>query len=199
MDDKTAELRDIFIDATGSDTVTESQSESPGSLTDTGGDATQRLLELIDRMRERYAFETAFDDETLSQVVQLYYAEYADREIAAELEADVDSVFEARLDLHLVGESDRDAEFDLDDLRRLIVEDVPLAERAEELAISEETARHYSSVVEADLRSTRANERFRDEFRELLTDSDLTGQLARDAREDGLQEATEDLETDVSF
>jgi hypothetical protein len=199
MDDKTAELRDIFIDATGSDTVTESQSESPGSLTDTGGDATHRLLELIGRMQERYAFETAFDDETLSQVVQLYYAEYADREIAAELEADVDSVFEARLDLHLVGESDRDAEFDLDDLRRLIVEDVPLAERADELAISEETARHYSSVVEADLRSTRANERFRDEFRELLTDSDLTGQLARDAREDGLQEATEDLETDVSF
>jgi len=199
MDDKTAELRDIFIDATGSDTVTESQSESPGSLTDTGGDATQRLLELIGRMRERYAFDTEFDDETLSQVVQLYYAEGSDREIAAELEADVDSVFEARLDLHLVRESDRDAEFNLDDLRRLIVEDVPLSERADELDVTEATARHYSAIVEADLRSTRANDRFRDEFRELLTDSDLTNQLARDAREDGLEEATEDLETDTSF
>ena len=34
MDEKTAELRDIFIEATGSDTVTEQQSESRGSLAD---------------------------------------------------------------------------------------------------------------------------------------------------------------------
>lgn len=199
MDDKTSELRDIFIDATGSDTVTESQSESPGSLTDTGADATDRLLELIDRMRERYEFDTDLTDETLSQLVQLYYTDHSDREIAAELEVDAESVFEARLDLHLVRDADRDGEFDLDALRRLIVEDVPQTERADQLEITEETARHYSEVLKADLRSTRANERFRDEFRELLTDSDLTDQLARDAREDGLEEATEDLETDTSF
>jgi len=131
MDDKTAELRDIFIDATGSDSVTESQSESPGSLTDTDTDVTDRLLELIGRMRERYTFENGFDDETLSRIVQWYYTDCTDREIAAELEADPEAVFAARLDLHLVDE--------------------------------------------------------------------VTGQLARDAREDGLREATEDIETDVSF
>ncbi|MFD1642603.1 conditioned medium-induced protein 4 [Halohasta litorea] len=199
MDDKTAELRDIFIDATGSDSVTESQSESPGSLTDTDTDVTDRLLELIGRMRERYGFETEFDDETLSRIVQWYYTDCTDREIAAELEANPEAVFAARLDLHLVDEADREAPFDLDDLRRLVVDDVSLAERAERLDLTEETARHYSRIVKADLRSTRANDRFRDEFAELLTDSDLTGQLARDAREDGLQEATEDIETDVSF
>ncbi|WP_253738239.1 conditioned medium-induced protein 4 [Halohasta salina] len=199
MDDKTAELRDIFIDATGSDTVTESQAESPGSLTDTDTDVTDRLVELVDRMRDRYDFETTFDTETLCRIVQWYYSDCTDREIAAELAADPEAVRTARLDLHLVDDDDREAPFDLDGLRRLVVDDVPLAERAEQLGISEETARHYSEVVAADLRSTRANNRFRDEFAELLTDSDLTGQLARDAREDGLREATEDIETDVSF
>ena len=199
MDDKTAELRDIFIEATGSDTVTESQSESPGSLTDSDRDVGDRLGELIGRMRERYDFETDFDDETLSRIVQAYYTDHSDREIAAELDCEPQAVFEARLDVHLVSEADRNAEFDLAELRRLIVEDVPLDERAERLDITAETARHYSKIVAADLRSTRANDRFRDEFTELLTDSDLTGQLARDARKDGLEDATEDIETDVSF
>lgn len=199
MDDKTAELRDIFIEATGSDTVTESQSESPGSLTDTDRDVSDRLEELIGRMRERYDFETTFDDENLSQLVQAYYTDHSDREIAAELDADAEDVFAARLDLHLVSEADRNAPFDLDEFRRLVVEDVPLEKRADQFDITDATAEHYSQIVEADLRSTRANDRFRDEFTELLTDSDLTGQLARDARKDGLKDATEDIETDVSF
>ena len=199
MDDKTAELRDIFIEATGSETVTESQSESPGSLTDSAQDVDERLEELIERMRNRYSFETELDDETLVRIVQGFYTDRSDREIAAELGADAETVLNARLDLHLVSEADRNAEFELDELRRLIVEDVPLTERADKLDITEETAKHYSKIVEADLRSTRANDRFRDEFAELLTDSDLTGQLARDARKDGLKDATEDIETDVSF
>ncbi|MFW6320897.1 MAG: conditioned medium-induced protein 4 [Halohasta sp.] len=199
MDDKTEELRDIFIDATGSDTVTESQSESPGSLTDREVDVDERLAELVERMRERYTFETDLDDRRLCELLRAYYDDQSDREIAADLEVDPEVVFTARMDLHLVGEADREAPFDLDRLRRLIVEEIPLAERADRLDVTEETARHYSEVVRADLRSTRANNRFRDEFAELLTDSDLTGQLARDAREDGLQEATEDIETDVSF
>lgn len=199
MDDKTAELRDIFIDATGSDTVTESQSESPGSLTDGETDVTERLDELVDRMRERYQFETDLDNEALCHLLRGYHDEQTDRKIAAKLETSAETVFEARLDLHLVRDADREGPLNLDDLRQLIVEDVPLADRADRLDVTEETARHYSAVVAADLRSTRANSRFRDEFAELLTDSDLTAQLARDAREDGLKEATEDIETDVSF
>jgi len=199
MDEKTAELRDIFIDATGSDTVTESQSESPGSLTETDTDINDRLIELIAQMRDRYEFETDLDDATLRQLLRAYHDGQTDREIAADLEVGPDAVFAARMDLHLVRDSDREASFDLDGLRRLIVEDCPLDERADRLDVTDETARHYSEIVLADLRSTRANDRFRDEFAELLTDSDLTGQLARDVREDGLKDATEDIETDVSF
>ena len=39
----------------------------------------------------------------------------------------------------------------------------------------------------------------RDAFRDLLTDADIEGSLASDAREDGLRDATEDIETDVSL
>jgi len=148
MDDKTAELRDIFIEATGSDTVTESQAESPGSLTDSDRDVDDRLGELIGRMRERYEFETGFDDDTLSRIVQAFYTDHSDREIAAELDCEPQAVFEARLDLHLVSRDDRNAAFELDELRRLVVEDVPLDERAEKLDITDETARHYSEIVE---------------------------------------------------
>ena len=43
------------------------------------------------------------------------------------------------------------------------------------------------------------NHRFRDAFSDLLTDADLSTRLAADARRDGLKEATEDIETDVSL
>jgi len=76
---------------------------------------------------------------------------------------------------------------------------VSIDERADELGVDEGTVRRYGAVVEADLESTRANDRFRDGFRELLTDSDIEGPLASEAREDGLEEATEDMETDVAF
>ncbi len=199
MDEKTAELRDIFIDTTGSDTVTENQAESPGSLTEERTNVDERLETLIERMRDRYDFETALDTAALITILRGFHNDDDDRELAAELDCSAETVRAARLNLHLVGEADRDADVDLDRLRRLIVEDMPLAERAEQLNETAETTQYYSEVVRADLRSTRANNRFRDEFAELLTDSDLTGQLATDAREDGLRDATEDIETDVSF
>jgi hypothetical protein len=62
-----------------------------------------------------------------------------------------------------------------------------------------ETVAALRRVVETDREITRANGRFRDAFAELLTDADLTDRLASDSREDGLGEATEDIETDVSF
>jgi hypothetical protein len=43
------------------------------------------------------------------------------------------------------------------------------------------------------------NDRFRDEFRTLLTDADIEDAHAATARDDGLREATEDIETDVSL
>ncbi|WP_224270414.1 conditioned medium-induced protein 4 [Haloprofundus salinisoli] len=199
MDEKTAELRDIFIDTTGSDTVTESQEEKRGSLTEDEENIERRLDELVTRMRSRYEFTSDLETATLVQVVRGFYDEQSNEELAAELNLDESELFDARMDLHLVSESDRDAPFALDDLRTLVVDDVPMSERAAELDSDEATVRRYSAVVEADQRSTRANDRFRDEFAELLTDSDLSARLAETAREDGLKEATEDIETNVSF
>jgi hypothetical protein len=199
MDEKTAELRDIFIDTTGSDTVTESQEETRGSLTGTGGQAEARVAELITTMRGKYTFVSGLGDDDLQQVVERFHEDESDADIADAIGVDEDTVFDARMDLHLVRDGDRDAPFELDALRTLLVNETPVDERAGELGADEALVAHYSEVVEADLESTRANDRFRDEFEELLTDSALTNRMARDAREDGLREATEDIETDVSL
>ncbi|MFC7071105.1 conditioned medium-induced protein 4 [Halobaculum lipolyticum] len=198
MDEKTAELRDIFVDATGGETVTERQEEGRGSLA-TDSNADERIAELVARMRDRYEFGSGLSDEDYRRVVVLFFEDAPDAAIAEELGVDEAAVFDARMDLHLVRDADREAPFDLAALRSLHVEDVPMAERAAELDADEETVTHYSRVVAADVRSTRANDRFRDEFAELLTESDLKTGLTEDAREDGLREAAEDIETNVSF
>jgi len=235
MSDKTDELRDIFVETTGADTVTESQEEGRGSLTSTDESAVgPRLRELFATMREQYDFSTELDDEALETVVRRFFEGDPpdDTALADELGVDDGTAFRARMDLHLVRPADREAPFDLDVLRRLVVAgadldtcvrvlngdvdavaeadldvDVTLegprtdAGDVEEdgVDVAEATVARYRRVVEADVESTRANDRFRDEFEELLTDAELSNQLARDAREDGLREATEDIETDVSF
>jgi hypothetical protein len=210
MDDKTAELRDIFVEATGSDTVTERQAEERGSLADAGDDV-ERVRELIERMRERYEFETDLDDDALVRLVREFHADGSgtdadadgagddDEALAAALDLDAGTVFAARMDLHLVRPADRDPPVEYGALRRRVVDGESDAAIASALGTDAAVVAHHRRVVEADLESTRANDRFRDGFEELLTDSALAASHARDAREDGLREATEDIETDVSL
>lgn len=199
MDEKTEELRDIFVETTDSETVTETQSESPGSLSDDTAGVSDRLATLIERMREQYDFETELDTDALITVLRGFHDDEDDETIATTVDCEPVTVRQARLDLHLVREAEREAPFEFDRLRRLLTEEKSLEKRAAELDVGVETVRRYSEVAAADRRSTRANDRFRDEFAELLTDVDLTNRLAADAHKDGLQEATEDMETDVSF
>ncbi|AUX08013.1 hypothetical protein AArcSl_0360 [Halalkaliarchaeum desulfuricum] len=200
MDEKTEELREIFIDATGSESVTETQMESPGSLTDGDeGAVLERVSELVGTMRERYEFDSSLSDGELVDVVRCHFDGAADDTIAEHLGTEPQEVFRARMDLHLVTDGDREAPFELETLMELHADDAPIETRIETLDADEETVRRYSAVVDADMESTRANDRFRDEFRGLLTDADIEGPLAQDAHEDGLEEATEDIETDVSF
>ncbi len=64
MDEKTAELRDIFVDDAGEEAVTETQEASRGSLADTDeASVTDRLGDVVARMRERYEFQTELADE----------------------------------------------------------------------------------------------------------------------------------------
>jgi hypothetical protein len=87
---------------------------------------------------------------------------------------------------------------DLDD-EAVAAELAPEADEESAAAVDAESVRRARRVVEADLASRRVNHRFRDAFSDLLTDADLSTRLATDARRDGLKEATEDIETDVSL
>lgn len=200
MDEKTEALRDIFVETTGEEAVTEDQQAGTGDLVEEDERTVdERLPELVSRMRERYAFRSGLDDGTLVEVVRAYYDGDDDEAIAARIDVDQETVFDARMDLHLVRDDDREAPFPYEELRRLVVEEVPLAERAARLGSDEHLVEHYSQVVHADLRATRASRRFTEEFADLLTDQDLERRHADETREDGLQDATEGLETDVSL
>jgi len=168
MDDKTAELRDIFLDATdGEGTVTERQAERRGSLVDVDDPEAvdKRVRDLVAAMRERDDFDTDLDADAYVALIRGFYDGDDDDTLADRLETGRETVVRARLDCHLVREDD---------------DETPAVAASRERAV-------------------RVNHRFRDAFAGLLTDDDLSDRLASDAREDGLREATEDIETDVSL
>jgi hypothetical protein len=200
MDDRTEELRDLFVETTGADTVTERQEDARGSLTDRE-DAEERVRAVVARMRERYAFATDLDDDALVGVARAFFEGRDDAAIAEDLDVDETAVVRARFDLHLVDDADREppAGVDLAALRRRVVAGDDLNAAAAALDADPGALSTAYRAAVADVASRRANGRFRDEFADLLADADLSTRLASDAREDGLREATEDIETDVSF
>lgn len=195
MDEKTEELRDIFTEVTeGEETVTESQEETRGSLDRDERSVEERLTGTVAEMRDRYGFETDLDDDELVAVVKEFYEGKDDEGIAAAIGHDPEEVFTARMDLHLVTEADSEgvdlpAVRDIEDDERL----------AEEYDLEPGEVRRYRRVAVARDESLAANDRYREEFDSLLADADLRSRLAEDVREDGLEDATEGMETDVSF
>ncbi|QSG13328.1 putative transcriptional regulator, contains HTH domain [Halapricum desulfuricans] len=200
MDEKTEQLRDIFVDVAGEETVTERQQEGRGSLAD-GDDEriAQRLIEVIEDMRERDDFETDCDDRTLAAIVRGFYEGESDETLAEELDLDPETIFRARMDLQLVDDSDTDAPFSMATLRDLLAADADGETIAAELDADRETIERFSRVAAAQKRARRTSHRFRTAFEEVLTDVDLSIQLTEGVREDGLEDATEDIETDVSM
>jgi predicted transcriptional regulator len=199
MDEKTEQLRDIFLAVAEDDSVTERQSTARGSLADeTTDDAT--LAEVIGAMRERSAFATDLDDAALAAVARGFYAGESDAAIGRELgDVSAGTVRRARLDLHLVTDRDLDAPFDLDELRRLRETDASTAEMAEALEVSPSTVRRYARALDAQHGRRLVGDRFREEFDRLLGDGELSAQLTAAIKETGLSDATADMETNVSF
>ncbi len=196
MNDKTEELREIFTSVTdGEETVTESQEDTRGSLEKSDQTVDERLERVIAQMDERYGFETPLSETELEEVAKAYYDGQRDEEIADEFDTDAEVVFEARCALHLVDDADAD-EIDLVAIRDREEDDETLAA---EYDVDPDTIRQYRRVAEAKAESRAANDRYRDEFDSLLADSDLASRMATDVREDGLEDATEGMETDVSF
>lgn len=200
MDEKTEELRDIFMDVTDDPTVTEQQEETPGSL-QSATEVEERLETVVAEMRDRYEFGTTLSDEELVTVVRGFYAGQSDAEIARELgDASLgETVSRARIDLHLVRDSDTDAPFDLDELRNLLDGEASTSECAAELDVSESTVRRYRRIVDVQQERRTVSDRYRGEFENVLQDRDLSERMATDVHDDGLDDATEGMETNVSF
>lgn len=200
MDNKTRELRDIFVDVAGDETVTERQAEARGSLANEDAErVAERIEGVIERMRERYEFDSDLPIESLCAVVRRFYDGESDGEIAEVLDVTRHEVFLARTDLHLLRESDTDAPFAFDELRELLDADYTVAESATILDVAESTVRRYRRIVHTQRESRQVNGRFRDEFEELLTDADLGTRMTEDVHQTGLEDATDGMETDVSF
>jgi predicted DNA-binding protein YlxM (UPF0122 family) len=203
MDEKTEQLRDIFMDVTDEDTVTERQEEGRGSLADeqSDEDVAAGIRSVVEEMRERYEFDTDLGDDALVRVVRGYFEGDSDTEIAEAVEADRRAVFRARLDLQLLRERDTDPPFEMADLRDLLVDDVAVSEIAERLGVSESTVRRYRRVLRAQHEARQVSDRFRAEFEDQFTDAELSEQMTSEVKEDGLEEATEGMESesDVSF
>ena len=198
MDEKTEQLRDIFIHVSGEESVTESQSAGRGSLTDTD-EATveERLGETVARLREHYDFRTTLDDATLVALVRGFYAGDDDESLAEELRVEASTVAEARLDLHLLRASDDDADFDVAAFRRAVVGESKAsdAELADSFDIGSETAARYRRVVEARAAARGVSHRFTSEFEDALADAGLATRHTAAVRETGLDEATEDIDS----
>ena len=235
MNDKTAELRDLFVETTGEEAVTERQTAGRGSLSSEEADAdavADRLPDLVSEMADRYEFGSDLSESDLCRVVRAFFdpetaegaaswSADADAAVAESLQADADAetVFRTRMALHLVTDADRDAPFSYAALRALVSaaasaddaaetdrnavdaarDDAALAAALPGDDVDPATVGRYRRVAEADLASRRVNHRYRDAFADLLTDADLSSRLASDARRDGLEAATEDIETDVSL
>ena len=198
MDDKTAELRDIFLDVAGDETVTESQSEQRGTLVGDGEPVEERLVDVIERMRERFTFETALDTATYAAIVRRFYDGQADEQVAVDLDLERATVFRARADLHLLREDDAD-DVDLAAVRERVADGADPMAAAATLGYDEPTAERAAEVLRAQDASRRVSQRYRSEFEEILTDADIAVRLTASAHEDGLDEATDDIETDVQF
>lgn len=200
MDEKTEQLRDIFLDVAEEETLTERQEEARGSLADEPP-AEDRLRSVIERMRDRYEFRTSLDDDELVTVVEGFFAGKNDTEIARDLgDASLSkTVSRARIDLHLVTDRDLDAPFDLDELRSRLDSDRPMTDIADDFDVSESTVRRYRDVVEVQDERRLVGDRFHDEFAMIAEDRDLGERLTSEVKETGLEEATEGMETNVSF
>lgn len=198
MEEKTEKLRDIFLSVSDEETVTASQAESHGSLTDEGASVEHRLGELLEGLREKFGFETELADEQRRTIIEQFYDGRSDEQIADELDCAESTVFDARMELHLI----RDSEPSLADNHLEVLRENPAADTAtlaDRIGTDERTVRQDHAVLQAQDRSRRASQRFVTSYQEILTDRDLTNQFATDTQDDGLTDATDGAETNVEF
>ncbi len=188
-DEETEHLRDVFVEATGTETATTGQHADRGSLLGDADADAAGVAGVVAEMRDALGFETDLDDRDLATVVERFYAGDDDAVIAAALDVPEAAVVRARLDLHLLRTDDADPEL------------LAAVEAGREVDADPDALERAEGVARAHRRARRVSERFRTAFEERLTDADLEGRFIGDARADGLREAAEDInpEIDLSF
>ena len=200
MDEKTDNLRDLFVDVAGTDTVTEDQESGHGTLSNPDDETVERQLRaVIERLDEQFGFETELDDDQRVSVVRGFYAGDTDAELADRLSTDPETAFEARLELHLFRESDTDAPVEWEHFRRRLKECADETALAADVDLDTDAIERYRRVLDAREEARGVSHRFRSAYRDVLPDADLADRLTADVTEDGLEEAAADIETDVSF
>ncbi|WP_246985945.1 hypothetical protein [Halorientalis marina] len=201
MNDRTDELRDLFTEVTGEETVTESQSDDRGSLADVDEAAVDdRVRSVIDRLRDHHDFDTSLDDDALVRVVRAVYDGDDDATIAADIDVSPEVVFAARMDLHLLTDDDTDLPVPLDEVRAAVERgDADPEALADDLDADPETVERALRVARTQERIRTVSRRFRSEFEDALPEAALAVSLTDSVTEDGLDEAAEDIETDTQF
>lgn len=201
MDDKTAALRDIFVDVTGSESVTERQSESRGSISTDDEEIDARIRAVLEEVDARYDVDTELSTGDLVEVVRSFFAGQDDEAIASSLGSSVDptAVADARIQLHLLTEADLDGPLEEGDLHARLDEGESLETIAADLGVEPSTLRRYARALEVQRKRQRVGDRFRQSFKYAMGDLALSRRLTADVKEDGLEDATEDIETNVSF
>ncbi|MFW6436588.1 MAG: hypothetical protein ACOCYZ_03030 [Halococcoides sp.] len=196
MDEKTEDLRDIFLDVADDETVVESQSETHGSLageTD-DSDRADRVLAVVERIREAFDRQIDCPDDAIVAIVEGFFAGRDDAAIADDLELSAREVFETRMALTLV--SDDEAPLDADRVADEAGDPESVADR---LDADPEAVERTRQVIEAREAARSVSQRFRTAFEDALPDAAISASMTDSVKDDGLREAAEDIETDVSL
>lgn len=203
MGDRTEDLRELFESVTGTESVTERQRRPRGSL-GSETDPREALEAEIGAMRSAHSFETELSTAVLATVVERFYEGDTDAEIAHELGGqdetiDPSTVGKARLDLHLVRESDR-PDSDAGPLLEAVSEGTKSVETAAQtLDVSASTVEYWVQVRAAQIERRQVADRHRQAFETILQDRDIGDRLTASLEETGLDEAVADQEVDVDM
>jgi hypothetical protein len=173
MDDKTESLRDLFRSVTGEESVTAAQTDGHGSLAGDDEAEAAALQDVLAALREQFDLATDLDDAALATVVRAFHRGADDEAIAETAALPVEQVRQARLDCHLFREDD--------------------GERAESGEID------AAALERARKRARAVSYRFQSAYADAMPDAELARDHVEGVHEDGLAEAAEDIETDVSF
>ena len=198
MDDKTAHLRDLFVDVTAGDTVTEHQEESPGNLADDQS-KEDRLRALLTAMDEHYGLPDDVTHETMLTIARGFYDGTTDDDLSETVDRSLETVRRVRFALHLVHDADLDGPVPEDQVDEVLSTERSVSALATEYEAAEQAVRRQLAATRAASRMRQASHRFRDQWDELLGDGDVADHMPDDVTEDGLREATEDIEVDTAF